>query len=83
MSDSDLKVILGSKSIIEYLEDLIERVKNGEADAVATIELSTDGGCAVGVSWNGNCEYKYSRILGGISQLQYDILSGAITFGVK
>lgn len=77
---SDLQLIHGGGDIVGFLEGMLDRAKAGEIEAVAIATVTSGNTVGAGLSYRADAPHIWARTLGAVSNLQFMLLTGDLTF---
>lgn len=79
MNDS-FHVITGSGDVVAFLEQMLERAREGEIEAVAVATLCPDGSAGRGLSFKPDTFSPWARMIGAVAILQDALVTGDLSF---
>lgn len=78
MADDRLRVILGNGDVVSFLENVLDKARSGEIDAVCICMCGTDAGLRWGWAYKPDAPAPFSRILATVASAQDDLLKGGL-----
>ncbi len=73
-------LIQGGGNVVTFLEDLTERARRGEIEAIACAVVTTNQTFFSTISYHPEAVRPFLSLSGAVATLQHDIQSGALTF---